>query len=49
MNKELIETAIYYCTELLYEWDWNKGTEEYDELQEFIEQLSFEIGVKEKK
>jgi hypothetical protein len=48
MSRELFQTALEFCHDLLAEWEWKKGEraglgEEYDELLEFISTLNHEI------
>jgi hypothetical protein len=48
MSRELFQTALEFCHDLLAEWEWKKGEraglgEEYDELLEFISTLKHEI------
>jgi hypothetical protein len=48
MRRELFQTALEFCHDLLAEWEWKKGEraglgEEYDELLEFISTLKHEI------
>jgi hypothetical protein len=48
MSRELFQTALEFCHDLLAEWEWKKGEraglgEEYNELAEFISELNHEI------
>jgi hypothetical protein len=47
-NREILQTALEFCHDLLAEWEWKRGEraglgEEYNELLEFISTLNHEI------